>query len=443
MLSSLKKLIPSPLFSLYHLALAKMGNLVYQNPSKNLYLIGITGTKGKTTTAYLTYQIFEETNKKTAFTSTVMFAIGSKIEPNLTKMGMPGRFFLPQFLNRAVKSGVKYAIIETSSEGIMQHRSRFLDYNTVVFTGLAPEHIERHGSFFNYKETKEKLFKNCKGIHVVNLDDKYADDFLRHDAEEKWGITFDINNVKKYSKKLHRIILGNIKENNKIEIGEYKNNTLEPFWQKNFNFPFIGKFNAQNLLMAFTIARSAGIKFKEIIRVIPNLKLPKGRIEEIKDPKINFRLFLDYAHEPLSLSSVLSAGKEILPKGKKLICLTGGQGGGRDKWKRKVMGSIAGRLCDIVVVATEDPYEEDPREINKEVLAGVLTNKKFEEGKSAFSFVNRTEGIQKALFLAEKDDVVILCGKGGEKKMCIGKEMIPWDEEREVRKITKKLKTTT
>lgn len=437
MLSKIKKIIPNPVFSFYHFLLAFWGNVFYRNPSLKMHLIGITGTKGKTTSAFLAYQFLKNCEKKTALSSTLFFAVGEKVEPNLTKMGMPGRFFLPRFLKKALQNKVEYVILETTSEGIMQHRSRFLKYKTVVFTGLAPEHIERHGSFEKYKKTKEKLFQKCKENHILNLDNPFSKDFLTHPAKEKWGVTFDSKKTKNNFNQVSHLIFGKKLQNQKIKITEFLNG--QPVFQKETSFDFLGQFNAENLLIAFTIARSIGLDFETLIKIIKKLVLPKGRIEEIKDKKINFRLFLDYAHEPLSLSSVLSAGKEILPPKKRLICLIGGQGGGRDKWKRKAMGKIAGRLCDIVIVATEDPYDEDMNSINEDVLSGVLLNKKMKEKQNVFSFLDRKEGLKKAILEAQEGDVVLLCGKGGEKKMCVKGKMIDWDEEKEVRKIIKKL----
>jgi UDP-N-acetylmuramoyl-L-alanyl-D-glutamate--2,6-diaminopimelate ligase len=158
-------------------------------------------------------------------------------------------------------------------------------------------------------------------------------------------------------------------------------------------------------------------------------------MQELTDVGVPFRIFLDYAHEPLSLESVLTACREQLPKSKKLICLTGAQGGGRDKWKRKIMGAIAAKHCDFVIVGTEDPYQEDPEKINQAVLSGVVSNRQFREGNNCFQFTDREKAIRKTLSLAKDGDIVILTGKGGEKKMCVGNKKIPWDEEEEVRKM--------
>ena len=435
----IKKFVPQPVFSLYHLGLGFVGNALNLFPSRKLHLIGITGTKGKTTTAYFAYQMFLQNKKRVALTSTVMFAIGRKTEPNLTKMGMPGRFFLPRFLRRAYLSGMEYAIIESTSEGIAQHRARFLDYNTVVFTGLSPEHIERHGGFVNYRKAKEKLFKKCQGVHIINLKDKYAHYFWSYPAKEKWGVVLDKKDIHQYAPAgIRRMIVGKTLKEGRIKISEVEVRKKEIVLEEAMvKLPFIGKFNGLNVLTAFAIGRSVGISFSDLAKTIAKLKLPEGRVEEIKNKKINYRLFLDYAHEPLSLKSVLEACREILPKGKKLICLTGGQGGGRDRWKRKVMGAIASKLSDYVIIATEDPYDENPEKINWDILQGVLSNKKFREGKNCFVFLDRQEGIKKALSLAKKDDIVLLAGKGGEKKMCVGEKMIPWNEREVVEEILK------
>jgi len=434
MLNILRKLTPKPIFSLYHLTLAWIGNTIFCYPSKKLFVIGVTGTKGKTTTAYFIYQLLEMGGQKTALTSTTFFALGDKIEANKTKMGMPGRFFLPHWLNRAVTAKAKYVVVETTSEGIAQYRQKFLDYNVAVFTSLSPEHVERHGSFAAYQAAKEKLFAQTGGAHVINLDDRHSKEFLQYPALSKWGVSLD---QKKKSPAVQHLLEGNFTRENRLEIKEYslEDGRKKLMAEKNVILPFPGKFNGTNLLLAIGAIRAAGISLGKVTRIISQLKLPPGRMQELRKLDLDFRVFLDYAHEPLSLRTALRACRELLPAGKKLICLTGAQGGGRDQWKRKVMGREAADNSDRVIVATEDPYEEDPVKINQEVMNGVLSNKKFQEGKNCWQFADRGEGIKKALQLAGSGDIVILCGKGGEHFMCVGNKKIPWDEEREVENV--------
>jgi len=433
MLDFFRKHTPRRIFSLYHFSLAWLGNTLYRFPGKKLFLIGVTGTKGKTTTAYFIYQLLEMAGRKTALTSTVFFALGDKITKNYTKMGMPGRFFLPRWLKKATAAGAEYAVVETTSEGIAQHRQRYLDYNVAVFTSLSPEHIERHGSFSAYRQAKEKLFAQTGEAHVVNLDDRHAKDFLKHSAREKWGVVLDGKNV---NHPVDKILQGTVLPSGKLTAREWvvRKEKKELISQSEIRLPFPGKFNAMNLLLAIGAARAAGVPFSKIIKNIPQLVLPPGRMQELADFAVPYRIFLDYAHEPLSLWSALEACRELLPAGKNLVCLTGAQGGGRDVWKRKEMGRVAAGLCDRVVVAAEDPYAEDPAKINQAVLDGVLTNKKFQENKNCWQYTDRREAIKKALRLAGAGDIVILCGKGGEQLMCAGNKKIPWNEEEEVKK---------
>ena len=164
-----RKIAPGFLISGYHFLLAFLGALVCGFPSRKLKVIGITGTNGKTTTVVLAHQILESAGYKTASTSSIAFRIGQKQEPNKLKMTMPGRFYLQRFLARAVKAGCQYAVLEVSSEGTLQHRHRFINFEAAVFTNLSPEHIERHGSFENYRKAKGKFFKVVKKIHIINL----------------------------------------------------------------------------------------------------------------------------------------------------------------------------------------------------------------------------------------------------------------------------------
>jgi len=168
----LNKILPANLISLYHFLLALFGAIIYGFPSKKLTLIGVTGTNGKTTTTEMIASIFEKAGKKIALSNSLRFKIGEKEEINKLRMTMPGRFFIQRFLKKAVKEGCEFAIIEVTSEGIKQHRHRFLDFKVAVFTNLAPEHIEAHGSFEKYRQAKLKLFSATKEIHVINIEDK-------------------------------------------------------------------------------------------------------------------------------------------------------------------------------------------------------------------------------------------------------------------------------
>lgn len=443
-LKILKKSIPPTLINQYHLALAFLGNKFYGSPSKKLILIGVTGTKGKTTVAYLIWQILEKNNLRSALSSTVFLSTGGDKERNLTKMGMPGRFFLPRLLRRALQNQALYGVVETSSEGILQHRQKFLDYDTVVFNNLSPEHIERHGGFKEYRQEKEKLFKQCAKNHVLNLGDPSVRHFLKYPARSKWGVLLEQPEQNgKYQRKIsptevNHLIEGKLTEDGLfclkewLVMGEFQKKLI---FEQEHRPVFEGRFNLLNLLLAYAALRSLDLPPEKIVEFFRRLKLPPGRIQEIKSKKIDFRIFLDYAHEPLSLKSVLEYGREILPPKKKLICLIGGQGGGRDRWKRGAMGELAGRLCDKVIIGLEDPYEEDPEQINQDILAGVLKNSAFQLNKNVWTFSDRRKALEKALKIARPGYVVILCGKGGEKKMCVGDKTIRWDEEKEIKQI--------
>src|SRR4030042_1290345 len=173
----IKKFIPPFLLDFYHFSLAFLGALIYQFPSKDLKIIGVTGTNGKTTTVEMISKILEEADYKVALINSIRFKIRDEEEPNMLKMTMPGRLKIQRFLRKTVNSGCQYAVLEVSSEGIKQHRHQFIDFDLAVFTNLAPEHIEAHGGFENYKKAKGELFKAAKNIHIINIDDENADYF--------------------------------------------------------------------------------------------------------------------------------------------------------------------------------------------------------------------------------------------------------------------------
>ena len=187
MLAIARKIAPRFLMSWYHFIIALTAAFIYGFPSRKLTVIGVTGTNGKSTTVEMISRILESGGRKTASLSSVRFRVGDKEQGNTLKMTMPGRFFMQRFLRRAVKEGCTHAVLEITSEGIMQHRHRFINFHTAVFTNLSPEHIERHGSFEKYRETKGLLFRAAKEAHVINLDDEHAEYFLQFSARTIFG----------------------------------------------------------------------------------------------------------------------------------------------------------------------------------------------------------------------------------------------------------------
>jgi UDP-N-acetylmuramoyl-L-alanyl-D-glutamate--2,6-diaminopimelate ligase len=396
----LKKFLPSFVLSFYHFILAFLGALIYGFPSKKLILIGVTGTNGKTTTTEMIASIFEKAGKKIALLNSIRFKIGEKEEINKLRMTMPGRFFIQRFLKKAVKGGCEYAILEVTSEGIKQHRHRFLDFKVAVFTNLAPEHIEAHGSFEKYREAKGKFFQATKEIHVINVEDKNSDYFLKFPAKRKitYGLkTGDIN-----------------LENTKIKL----------------KIP--GEFNLYNALAAISVAISQGIDKDFAIKVLEEFRGVPGRMEEVISKP--FKVIVDYAFTPNALEKVyqtLKNSKFQIPNSK-MICVLGACGGGRDKWKRPVLGELAAKYCDEVIVTNEDPYDEDPWQIIEQVASGT-------KGK-ARKILDRREAIKEALKLAKEGDIVVITGKGCEPSICVKGKKIPWDDRKVVREEFKNLR---
>lgn len=400
--------------SWYHFIWAFFSALFCGFPSRHLKVIGVTGTKGKSTVIEMLSKILEEAGFKIAFLSSIKIKVGDSEEKNLFKMTMPGRGYIQRFLRRAVKADCQYAIIEVTSEGILQHRHKFINFEAVVFTNLYPEHIERHGSFENYRAAKGKLFKENQKNHILNLDDENIDYFLNIPAENKIGFTLK-NSQKTVDKLIKGENLETLKEGSKFFVEETE-----------FNLNLPGKFNVYNALCAIAVAISQNIPLLTSKRALEKIQGVPGRMEiVIKEP---FKVIVDYAHTPDSLQEVYKTitNSRKLAKNK-LICVFGSCGGGRDKWKRPKMGEIAAQYCDEIIITNEDPYDEDPHQILSMIKSGIF--------KSKFSISNfheildRREAIRKALEIAKPDDIVIITGKGCEPWMCVkGGKKIPWDD---------------
>jgi len=381
---TVRKLIPGFVLSFYHFCWALFGAVIFGFPgeSKSFKIIGITGTSGKSTTSDLVTRILEESGNKVASISTIRFKIGEKEWENKYKMTMPGRFVIQKFLKQAKNAGCDFVVLEVTSQGIEQYRHKFINFDTAVFTNLSPEHIESHHGFENYRNEKLKLFKATKNVHVINIDDENKKYFLDISAKKK--ITFgqaqgDFN-------------LQNTK----------------------FNLPLVGDFNKYNALAAICVARNYGANLNVCIKALESAKAIAGRMEIIqKEP---FEIVVDYAHTPVQLESVYKSFD-----GKPLVCVLGSCGGGRDKWKRPVLGEIANRYCSEIFITNEDPYDEDSMEIINQVAEKAGTNAK--------KILDRKEAIESAIKSAKPGDVVVITGKGSEPWLCVANgKKIPWSD---------------
>ncbi|MDP2718130.1 MAG: UDP-N-acetylmuramyl-tripeptide synthetase, partial [Candidatus Micrarchaeota archaeon] len=332
----------------YHFCLSLLGAIYYRRPSKKIFVVGVTGTKGKTTTIEIINAILELAGYRTAISSTLRFKLGGQSEPNRQKMTMPGRIFLQRFLARAVAAGTDYALIEMTSEGARQHRQRFLELDALIFTNLAPEHLEAHGSYDQYREAKLKIAhqlarssKPQKTI-VVNGDDAAAEHFLAVQGPRQ--LIFKLADAE--------------------PIETTGGGTTFNLAGERVTTQLPGRFNLYNLLAAITFAQSQKIKTRLIKQAVEGFAGVRGRLETIG--RQDFEVVVDYAHTPDSLRQVFEIFKQ-----RKKICVLGSAGGGRDRWKRPVLGTIAAEHCRSIILTNEDPYDENPIEIVKQIAEGV------------------------------------------------------------------------
>ncbi len=411
----------------YHFSLAFLGALIYGFPSRRLTVIGVTGTKGKTTTANLIAQILEAAGYRTGLATTVLFRVAGEERVNDTKQTMLGRFGLQKLLREMVRAGCTHAVVETSSEGILQYRHRFVDYDAAVFTNLTPEHIERHGSFENYRDAKvrlfEKLARKLDGIGVYNLDDPNAEHFFGPRVVRRYG----------FAQKAP-LPDPNLPEANQFRVSDIRLTEKGSEFKlrgEEFQMPLVGEFNVMNAAAAIVTGIALGVSADKIRMALESAKAAPGRLETLRTPQ-GVLVVLDYAHEPASLEALYQAVRIFKPK--RVIGLLGAQGGGRDVWKRAEMGRIAARHADEIVVTDEDPYDEPPEEVIRDVAQGA----RGEGENKVHEIPDRREGIKKALELARKGDAVVLSGKGGEVWMCVARgKKIPWSDRAVVEELIK------
>jgi len=352
-LRKIKKLVPKKVFSffqpIYHYKLALLGALRHRFPAREIKIVFVTGTKGKSSTTEFVNAMLESAGKKTALLSTIRFKIGNESRPNKFKMTTPGRFFVQKFLRDAVTAGCEYAIVEMSSEAAKQYRHKFIDFDALIFTNISPEHIESHGSYTKYLAAKLSLAKALQKskksgkIVVVNGDDPEAEKFLNINVPVK--VEYKIADAKPYD----------LKENG---------STFTLFGQQ-VQTVLPGIFNIYNILAAANYCYTQGVTLTQMQSAIKNLQEIKGRVQKIEAGQ-DFTVVVDYAHTADSLKNLY----EAFPKSHK-ICILGNTGGGRDTWKRPEMAKVADKYCDEIILTDEDPYDDNPRQIVAEMEKGI------------------------------------------------------------------------
>lgn len=415
-LRTIEKVMPKKIYRFlqpyYHFVLAVISTTIYRTPSKHIYVIGVTGTKGKSSTVEFINAVLESSGKKTALLSTIRFKVGEKSLPNKYKMTMPGRFFTQEFLREAVDAKCEYAVIEMTSEGARFFRHLGVQMDALIFTNLSPEHIESHGSFANYKKAKLRLAKHLARspkpfrLSIANIDNEHAHAFLLGDVEKNIGYSLKDVEIVSETPNGSEIIYEGIK----------------------IKIPLPGKFNISNAIAAITLAKELNISEEEIKKGLESLSLIRGRVEKIEEGQ-NFTVVVDYAHTDDSLRKLY----ETFPTSRKIAVL-GSTGGGRDSWKRPVLGKIADENCSEIIITNEDPYDEDPMKIINEVASGVTTH-------TPIIILDRREAIAHALSIAEKGDTVLITGKGTDPYiMGPNGTKITWDDAKVAREELEKLK---
>ncbi len=432
----IKFFMPVFLISFYHWVLAYLGALIYGFPSRKLVVIGVLGTRGKTSTANFIWSILNAAGEKTGLTGTANFRIGNEEKLNEYHMTMPGRFFLQKFLRKMVKTGCRYAVIETPSEGVEQWRHKGIFYDVAILTTLYPEYMEVHNwDFERCKKMHLKVFeelhsqprktingKKIPKIIVVNSDNDDKNLFLNPPADKK--VTYGL-------KTEADLTAAFIKTDNEVVSFEWFDKAHHRSGGEKYELGVKGSFNVLNALGAMAVASAIGIDKRYIKEGLKNLLSVPGRMEKIEAGQ-NFDVFVDYAHDGPSMTAALDAVGEMSSAqggkaGGKIIVVVGAEGGGRDRKKRPVIGKLAAEKSDYVVVTNVDPYDDDQNEIIENVACAAEAAGKI-RNMDLFTIADRREGIRRALKLAKDDSIVLITGKGAEQSMIIGSEKISWDD---------------
>ena len=385
----------------------------YDNPSRKLQLIGITGTKGKTTTTFMIKSILEKQGMKTGLIGTIATYIGDKKIEDSDRT-TPDSIRLQSFFAQMVSEGCKACVMEVSSQSLKLHRVDGCDFNIGVFTNFSEDHIspKEHPTMEDYFESKVKLFKMCKYgfINVDDINTIRVPDLAPNCMITRYGIDNESEMLAKDITITNSYVDFRVKVNGKNE-------------RVKTGIP--GRFSVYNSLAAISVAEKLGASTEEIKEALENVKVP-GRSELVEN-KLGLTIMIDYAHSPESLGNILQAVKSYT-RGRVISVF--GCGGDRDSGKRPIMGEISGKIATYTIITSDNPRTENPETIVKEIEEGIKKTKaKYE------CIVDRTQAIKKAIKMANKNDIVVLAGKGHETYQEINHEKNHYDEREIIKEI--------
>lgn len=398
------------------LALAALAEAYYGFPHRELKIIGVTGTNGKTTTTHLVKHILDAAGKKTALMGTNHIIIGEESYP--ATHTTPDSLALSSYLRKMVDAGCEYLIMEASSHALKQGRVAAIDFKTGAFTNLTQDHLDYHKTFDDYLKAKEILFKGLNketGRGIVNHDSSYCADFLSVTEAPVWtyglqeGADFFAKNIKVSA---DGTAFDLVFEGKIIPVKTH----------------LIGDFNVYNALTAMAIAAAEGVPFDVITAAIATAQQVRGRFEKVKE-QFGPTVIIDYAHTPDGLQNVLETAVKLRTN---RVILVFGCGGDRDKTKRPIMGKIGGTYADYAFVTSDNPRTEDPMSIIRMVEEGVK-----ESGGEYEICCDRRDAIRNAILMSEDDDIVVVAGKGHEDYQIIGTEKHHFDDLEEVKEALK------
>ena len=398
-------------------ALGLIASNFYDNPSEKLQLIGITGTNGKTTCATILYDLFRLLGFKTGLISTVNIRVLHKTYASTHTT--PDAIRINEVLHEMVSTGCTHVFMEVSSHALDQNRIHGLKFKIAVFTNISRDHLDYHNSFDEYISCKKKLFDNLldDAFAIINYDDKHGEIMGANTLAKV--ISFGLNGKTNISSK----VLENDISGLTLEINGHEMTSR-----------LVGRFNAYNLLVAFAVGKYLGQDELSLLTILSSVKAPQGRFEYfLSDQKIT--AVIDYAHTPDALENVLKTLID-LKKGTEKVITVFGCGGNRDKGKRPLMGEVASRLSDQVLITSDNPRNEDPDSIINEIYHGVPSILK----EKVFTVTDRMEAIEMACNMASAGDVILIAGKGHENYQIIGNESLHFDDMENTIHIFKKLK---